>query len=328
MEYRDYYKALGLKRGASQEEVTKAYRKLARKYHPDLNKNAGAEDKFKEINEAYEVLGDEKNRKAYDTLGSNWRGGQEFRPPPGWEKMFGDMSGGGQQFSFNTGGAGTAGAAGFSDFFQSLFGGMEGFSGQAQSPFQSMGGFAARKGENVKTDLTIGIKEAFSGATKTISFQMQGTGMAPSLKSYQVKIPKGCTDGKTIRLSGQGVPGVGGGPSGDLLIKISVQNEKTFSLEGKNIITKVPVSPWEAALGAKLDIDTLDSKVSLSVPAGTKSGQRLRLKGKGMQPKKGEGGNLYVEIQIVVPKNLSNKEKSLFEELSSISTFDPRENRD
>ncbi len=325
MEYRDYYQALGLKREASQEDISKAYRKLARKYHPDLNKDPGAEEKFKEINEAHEVLGDEKNRKAYDRLGSGWCGGQDFRPPPGWEQMFGGQ-GAGQQFGFNS--TGQAGAGGFSDFFQSLFGGTDGFPGGQQSSFQSMSGFGSRKGENIQSELEISIQEAFKGITKTISFTLQGAGSSPDLKSYQVKIPKGCTDGKTIRLTGQGAKGLNGGADGNLLLKIKVKDDKNFKLKGKNIITKFPVSPWEAALGAKLEVETLDSKVSLSIPPGTKSGQRLRLKGKGMHSAKGESGDLFVEIQITVPKSLSEQEKNLFEQLSSISTFDPRKNHD
>ncbi len=333
MQFRDYYQTLGVNRSDSSESITKAYRKLARKYHPDLNKEPNAEEKFKEINEAYEVIGDSKNRKRYDALGKNWKSGQDFQAPPGWEGMFEGFASGAQSskgFDFGSGQG-----SGFSDFFQSLFGGMEEMQGGRGSGYQNgpgTSGFGQRpspkksKGQNIKSEITITIQDAYLGATKNVEFSVQQEGRAPERRSYEVKIPKGCTSGKTMRLSAQGGPGQNGGVNGDLLLKVKIKDDSTFRTEGSNIVTTLTLSPWEAALGAEVLVPTLDSQVNLKIPAGSQNGQRLRLKNKGLPKKNNEQGNLYVELKIVVPKELSEKEKSLWEELSSVSSFDARKN--
>lgn len=330
MQFRDYYETLGVNRSDSSEAITKAYRKLARKYHPDLNKEANAEDKFKEINEAYEVVGDSKNRKRYDALGKNWKSGQDFQAPPGFEGMFegfGSRGQTGQSFDFGSGQG-----AGFSDFFQSLFGGMEDMQGKGGSRqtgnagFGQSPGFKKTKGQNIKSEIKISIQDAYRGAKKSVEFSVQQEGRRPEQRSYEVKIPKGCTDGKTIRLSGQGAPSSNGGANGDLLLKVKIRNDSTFKTEGSNIITTLALSPWEAALGAEVLVPTLESQVNLKIPAGSQSGQRMRLKNKGLPKNKTEHGHLYVELKIIVPKELSDKEKSLLEELSNISSFDARKN--
>ncbi len=338
MKYEDYYKTLGVERTATGEELQKAYRKLARKYHPDLNKAPEAEEKFKAINEAYEVLSDTEKRSQYDALGSNWRAGQDFQPPPDWEQMFqrahfggGSFQGqGAEQFSFE-------GAGAFSDFFQTLFGG--GAGGHAASfvdPFG--GGFHTgasgrtrpekRKGRDLEARLEITLEEAFHGAKKDLSFELLSS--SPSgerhseMKNYSVKIPAGTKNGTRIRLSGQGGAGVGGGPSGDLHLRVEIARHPRFKLDEYNLVATLPLTPWEAALGASVNIPTLDGTVRVTIPPGAQSGQKLRVKNKGLPAKKGERGNLYLELKIVVPEKLTEGERETFERLKDISTFDPR----
>lgn len=340
--YQDYYKILGVDRKASQDEVRKAYRKLARKYHPDVNKDDGAEDKFKEIGEAYEVLGDEKKRQAYDALGSNWQAGQNFRPPPGWDFQGGP---GGASFHFSGGDGG-----GFSDFFQQIFGGggggMGGMGGFGGGPGgmgggPGMGGFHGfgggpmqprpRKGRNLETEIEVSLDEAYHGAEKSLSFQISdldpGTGQRRSRsKSFQVKIPAGITDGKKIRLKGQGGDGISGGPKGDMLLKVRLRPHPTFEVQGHDLRTTLRLAPWEAALGAKVPVPTLDGTVKLTVPAGTASGAKLRLKGKGLPGKaKGKGrGDLFAVVKIVFPAEPDDQQRELWEKLAEASGFDPR----
>lgn len=294
MEYKDYYQILGVSRDASKDELKKAYRKLARKYHPDVSKEANAEAKFKEVGEAYEALKDPEKRAQYDRFGSNYQDGQSFTPPPGW----------GQQ------GAGSS-HGNFSNFFESMFGG----GGAA-----GMGGgdnFFAQ-GEDVNTKITISLEDSFHGTKKTIR-RPAGSNQAGTLN---VKIPAGITSGKKIRLSGQGKSGMGG-KDGDLYLEVKVATHLHYRLEDKNIFLDLPIAPWEAALGAKVTIPTLAGNINLTIPAGAKSGQKMRLKGRGLPGK--EPGDQFVVIQIMVPPAESDGAKEFYQQMSEELSFNPRE---
>lgn len=336
--FQDYYSTLGVERTASPDEITKAFRALARKYHPDLNKSPDAEDKFKQINEAYEVLRDADKRKRYDALGENWKAGQEFRPPPDFENIFQQFMGGqggrgepgGRVFQFQRGGTG---GTGFSDFFDMLFGAtMHGVSedeirDRHRRRFDDEQSYFQRNGEDRHASITISLDDAYRGATRVFTFESfepneQG-GFDRQEKTASVKIPAGITDGKTLRLKGQGFVGLGGGRAGDLLIKVNLAPHPTYSLEGHNLVTKLPVTPWEAALGTKVRVPTMDGDVALKLPPGAQSGSRLRLRGKGF-PKKDGRGDMVVEIRIVVPQQLTDRERELFTELQQVSSFNPR----
>jgi len=313
LEYKDYYKILGIERNASQEEIKKKYRKLARTCHPDMCKNdPTAEKRFKEINEANEVLGDPEKRQRYDALGNNWQEGQSFRPPPGFENVFSeDMFSpkggrtGGRSFSFEfgPGARGGAGRGAFSDFFESLFGdsGLDRqFEQHSPSP----------KGSDLESEITISLQDAHRGGSKEILLQGPG-----GEKRLNVKIPENAYDGMKIRLAGQGNRGLGG--SGDLYLKIKVNLDPRYKLEGSDIVVDIPVTPWDAALGTTIEVETLDGKLSLKIPPAVSSGQRLRIKGKGLAHK----GDLFAQIRIVTPKRLSSEEKRLFAELKKVSSF-------
>jgi len=319
VKFKDYYETLGVDRKASAEEIQKAYRKLARKFHPDVNKTKEAEDRFKEINEANEVLSDPEKRKRYDALGANWKAGQDFRPPPGW-----GGNGGGFQFNFGEGGAGFTG---FSDFFDAMFGnagvgggafGGSGFGGSrfgGAGPFGGTAGTGFRRGtpQASEAQLTITFEDAFHGTTKAIQVQ-DPSGRARTL---QVKIPVGTNDGGTIRL-----PGKQG--EGDLYLKISLASHPRYSVSGNDLVVKLPVTPWEAALGAKVDLVLPDGTIKLSVPPGAQSGSKLRVKGRGFAGAKAVRGDALAEIKIVVPASLSADERKGFEELAALSRFNPR----
>jgi curved DNA-binding protein len=317
VKFRDYYEVLGTPRTATQEEIQRAYRKLARKYHPDVNKAADAEEKFKELNEAYEVLKDPDKRQKYDQLGANWKTGQDFRPPPGWESHY-DFGRGGGQSEYQWGST-----TGFSDFFESLFGGQRRqYSGPGRGPIWS------QAGADQEATIRISLDEAYHGATKSVTLQSQTVTPHGQLsiqeKSYEVKIPTGILSGQRIRLSGQGGEGTGGGPRGDLYLKVDIDPHPHFRLEGRDIYVDLPVTPWEAVLGAEVQINTPSGPVTLKVPKGTQSGQKLRLRGRGMPNPKGTAGNLYAVVSIAVPKTPSDRELELFEELQSASSFNPR----
>ncbi len=349
--FQDYYKTLGVPRTASPEEIQKGYRKLARKFHPDVNKSQEAEEKFKEINEAHEVLKDGEKRRKYDTLGSNWKAGQDFRPPPGWENFTsraggsGRPAGGRTEFRFRSGSrrpgafdTGGLGGGGFSDFFESLFGQNLGEEAARQS--QSGGrrqpqsrenkpGWLSSRGQDVELDITISLEEAHRAAAKTItlrSAQEDGSGGQPKItsKRFDVKIPPGVTEGDRIRLAGQGGGGRGTGESGDILLRVHIAPHALFTLDGHDVSVEVPITPWEAALGAKVEVPTLNGRIKLTVPPGTQGGQRFRTRGKGLPQKKGEPGHLYTTIRITVPSTLTAEEKALFEELQKSSSFNPR----
>ncbi len=300
MEYKDYYKILGVERGASEDEIKKSYRRLARKYHPDVSKEPDAETRFKELGEAYEVLKDAQKRQSYDQLGANWKAGQDFNPPPGWEHAgfggFGNHSGG-----FDN-------ASGFSDFFESMFGGGFGQSaGAGHHAFQ-------QAGQDQSASINVSVRDAFNGVNRMI--RLAGG------KSLQVKIPKGITSGKKIRLSGQGSPGINGGPNGDLYLEVTVVNDEEFELEGKDVYVNVNIAPWEAALGEKVPVSTLDGQVEIKIPANSKTGRKMRLTGKGMPGR--PAGDLYVRLNIVTPPADSVEEKEFYQQMKDKFSFNPR----
>jgi curved DNA-binding protein len=302
-EYKDYYKIMGVARDVSQDELKRVYRRLARKYHPDVSKEANAEARFKEVQEAYEVLKDPQKRAAYDQLGSNWRQGQEFRPPPDW----------GQNFEFSNAFGDQEG--GFSDFFSSLFGG-----GGAPRGGRARGGGRgfAMAGDDQVAAIEIDLEDSFSGGTQTIELK-SGPGTARTLK---ITIPQGILEGQRIRLAGQGSPGHGGGPSGDLYLEVRFRKHKLFQVEGRDVTLTLPVAPWEAALGATVPTPTLAGTVDLRIPANAKAGQRMRLKGRGLPG--ATPGDQYVVLKIVLPPADTPEARELYERMQRELPFDPR----
>jgi curved DNA-binding protein len=319
VQYQDYYEILGVPRAASEEEITKAYRKLARKYHPDVSKEPKAEEKFKQIAEAYAVLKDPEKRKRYDALGTGWHTGEEFTPPPGWQTFHFEFPGGGR--------APSEGLGRFSDFFEMLFGGGLGnfFTGQ-RGQRREPGSWFMRE-QVPEADLTISLEDTYRGAAKSVVLQTlehrpDGTSQ-PVSKRYDVKIPAGVTEGTRIRLAGQGGVGPRGEPR-DLFLRVHIAPHPLFRLEGHDLVVEVPVTPWEAALGAKIDVPTLNGAVRMTIPPGTQGGTRFRLRGKGLPVPGGSRGDLYAMLRLSIPKTLTPKERELFEELQKISSFNPR----
>ena len=317
VKFQDYYEILGVGRNASEDEIKRAYRKLARKYHPDVNKDKGAEEKFKQINEAHEVLKDPEKRKLYDQLGSNWQAGQDFKPPPDWENVHFEFRGGPGAGAFDFGG-------GFSDFFEMLFGGRIGGGGRASARQGSW----VMPGQDHEAEIEIDLESAYHGTTRTLTLQgheidAQGQ-VRPTVKNIQVKIPAGVTDGTRIRLAGKGGEGMGDGPPGDLYLRMHIEPHPRFTIDGHNLQVEIPLAPWEAALGATVQVETMDGTVKLKVPPASQSGQKLRLRGKGLPRKGGERGDLIAQLKIVVPKNLTTREKELFAEMAKVSRFSPR----
>jgi curved DNA-binding protein len=303
MKYKDYYKALGVARGASEEEIRKAYRKLARKYHPDVSKEPNAKEKFQEVSEAYETLRDKEKRAAYDSLGSGFRPGQDFRPPPDWFDRFG---GGGHGEDL--------GGVDLSDLFESLgaFGRATGF-GRARGGRR---GTMAFPGEDYEVPVRLTLEEGYRGTEREVRLE--------SGRSFTARIPRGATDGQRLRLRGKGGPGVNGGPPGDLYLQIQLEPHPLFRASGHDLDLEVPLAPWEAALGAEIEIPTMEGRVTMKVPPGSKAGQKLRLAGKGLPRPGGGAGDLYAMLSIAVPGTLTEQEKELYEELRKLSRFDPR----
>jgi len=297
VKYKDYYKILGVARGASDEEIKKAYRKLARKYHPDVSKEANAKERFQEVGEAYETLRDKEKRAAYDSLGS-FRPGQDFRPPPDWFDRFG------------AGRAEDLRDVDLSDLFESM-----GIFGRAAGRRGGFGRNIPIPGEDYEVTVRIGLEEAFRGTER--AFQLDG-------HELRARIPRGATDGQRLRLRGKGGPGTNGGPPGDLYLQIALEPHPLYRASGHDLEIEVPLAPWEAALGAQVDVPTLEGGVSMKVPPGSKGGQKLRLAGKGLPRPGGGAGDLYAVLNIVVPATLTEREKKLFEELREASRFDPR----
>ena len=313
VKFKDYYETLGVGRTTDADDIKKAYRKLARKYHPDVNPNdTGAEEKFKEIQEAYEVLSDSEKRRRYDQLGANWKNGSEFTPPPGWQ-------GGGFQRDFDIGdifgGGGGAGSGrgGFSDFFESVFGRMGGgpAAGEGARPDHTRGG--RRNRQQAETELALPLDEMHRGTTRKLNIRVDN-----KQKSVDVRIPAGTRDGSRIRLPGGSTDG------GDLYLRLKMEPGSRFQVDGDNTEIEVPVTAWEAALGATIEVPTLDGKADIKVPAGVGSGQRLRLKDQGLNRRGGGRGDHFVRLKIVVPRDLSESDRQHFENLSKSSTFKPR----
>lgn len=302
-EYKDYYQIMGVARDVGQDELKRVYRRLARKYHPDVSKEKDAEARFKELQEAYEVLKDPQKRAAYDQLGSNWRQGQEFRPPPDW----------GQNFEFSTAFGEQEG--GFSDFFSSLFGGAAARGGRARGGAR---GFAMAGDDQVAT-IEIDLEDSFRGGTQTIELKSPRMGEPRTLK---ITIPQGIVEGQRIRLAGQGSPGHGGGPAGDLYLEVRFRKHKLFQVEGRDVTLTLPIAPWEAALGATVPTPTLAGPVDLRIPPNAKAGQRLRLKGRGLPG--ATPGDQYVVLKIVLPPADSPQARELYERMQSELPFDPR----
>jgi len=323
LDYKDYYATLGVKKDASQEEIQKAYRKLARKLHPDVNKDPQSEVKFKEIGEAYEVLKDPDKRKKYDQFGVDWKRAQQTgAPPPGWEGVHFDF-GGGQGFEgFDFGGMG-GGEGGFSSFFEMLFGG--GAPGRRGARRGGFGGaFGAGAGADAEAQISLTLEEAVRGGTREITLADPSTGQRRTLS---VRIPEGIRPGQKIRLAGQGQPGIDGGQAGDLLLKVEILPDSRFRIEGSDIHTTVPVTPWEAALGGEAEVETPTGRLRVKIPPGSSSGRKIRLRGKGLAKAggaKGERGDLLAEIRVVVPETLTERERELFEELAEASSFRAR----
>ncbi|MBE0472273.1 MAG: DnaJ domain-containing protein [Methyloprofundus sp.] len=313
MEYKDYYKIMGIAKDAPQDEIKRAYRKLARKYHPDVSKEKNAEQRFKELGEAYEVLKDPEKRAAYDQLGANWQAGQSgFQPPPDWDSGF-EFHGGG--FT----GSGANGAD-FSDFFSSLF-------GQRAAGFQGVRHAQQAPGDDSHAKVFIDLEDAYHGASRSFSLRSTALGKdgRPEIKTrtLNIKIPKGVKEGQNIRLQGQGSPSMAGGKAGDLYLQVAFNLHSIYQVEGADVALQLPITPWEAALGAKVQVPTPAGKIDLKIPVGASSGKRMRLKGRGIPAK--VAGDFYITLEIVLPDKLSDKERSLYEALrQEAAGFNPR----
>ena len=321
MKFRDYYETLGVARGATEAEIKAAYRKLARKYHPDVNKEAAAEDQFKELGEAYSVLKDTEKRAAYDRMGANWKNGQDFTPPPNWNEGFeysNDNYGGGHP-GFGGGHEGNQ-----SEFFESLFGqGRHRQGGRGGNPSQGMD----FKGQDHHAKILIDLADAYNGAKRTIALHMptQDTSghVSTQERKLDVSIPKGIKAGQNLRLAGQGGPGIGAGGSGDLYLEIDFHPNSIYRVDGKDVYLDLPLAPWEAALGTAVNIPTpAGSTLELTIPAGTASGRKMRLKGKGIPSK--EAGDLYVVPSIVLPGAETDTQKEAYQALEKAFDFKPR----
>lgn len=319
MQFRDYYEIMGVKRDATQDEIKRAYRKLARKFHPDVSKEADAEARFKEVGEAYEVLKDPEKRAAYDQLGANWKAGQEFRPPPGWDQGFEFHRNGGP--GADAGGFASGAGGEFSDFFESLFGraGVGGFARQGRADFHA-------RGEDSLARILIDLTDAYEGATRVLSLKHTELGPdgRPVLRerSLNVRIPKGVRAGQQIRLAGQGSPGLGQGEAGDLYLEIGFRPHPLYKVEGRDVYVSLPVTPWEAALGATVKAPTPTGAVDLKIPANSAGGRKLRLKGRGIPSR--EPGDLYVVLEIALPRADSDQARAAYKAFEEATRFNPR----
>ncbi len=312
MEFKDYYEIMGVSRDATQDEIKRAYRKLARKYHPDVSKEPDAEAKFKQLQEAYEVLKDPEKRAAYDRLGANWKAGQDFHPPPDWDAGF-EFRGGG----FTGAGEGMD----YSDFFESLFGG-----GFRRAGAAGGGGGFRMRGQDTHARVLIDLEDAYQGAVRHITLQVPEVDEAGHVTTRQrtlkVNIPRGVREGQRIRLAGQGSPGIGGGPAGDLYLEIAFRPHPFYRVEGKDVYLDLPVTPWEAALGGKVKVPTPGGILDLKVPAGSNTGKKMRLKGKGIPAR--EPGDFYVVLKVMTPPAENDEQRRLYEEMAQKFHYNPR----
>lgn len=343
---RDYYEILGVNPSATDDQIKAAYRKLARKFHPDLNPgDKAAEARFKELQEAYDVLSDSEKRKKYDQYGENWRfvdqqGGQATQPPPGWEGFYTNAGTGPQggfdfsEFEFGSGGGGSSGRMG--DIFEELFG----------RASRGSSRYRTNRGRDVEAELELSLEDAHRGGRQTLSLQSaescptcQGTGVINNNqicqtcrgggqilrpKTIEVNIPAGVRDGSTVRLAGQGGAGTSGGQAGDLYLHIRLRPHPVFKVRGDDLELELPIAPWEAVLGSRVEVPTIDGQVTMTIPTGSQSGGRLRLRGQGLNKRRGGRGDLYVRLKIVTPKQVSDEERRLYEELRRVSRFDAR----
>lgn len=322
MKTQDYYEILGVSRNATAAEIQRAYRKLARKYHPDVSSDKDSEKKFKELSEAREVLKDPEKRKLYDTYGANWR--IEKDRPPSQQHYGQKRSGGSGGFSksFHFTGNDFESSTDFDEILQNLFnqrtGGAGGYGNRSNDS----------QGRDTEAEITVTLSEVFHGANRSLTLQSYELGadgkLQPVTRTLQVKIPKGITDGAVIRLAGQGGPGVGRGGAGDLLLRIRIAADCRFKADGHDLYTVVAVSPWEAVLGAAIPVQTMDGTVTLSVPRGSQNGRKLRLRGKGLPKRNGLAGDIIVELEVQIPDHLSLEEERLFLEMAKTSRFNPR----
>ncbi len=320
MEFKDYYTTLGIERDATQDEVKRAYRKLARKFHPDINKKADAEQRFKEVGEAYEVLQDTEKRAAYDKFGQNWQAGQDFDPPPDWDNGF-EFTGGG--YTEND-------SSQFSDFFESLFGAQAAQDASGRTgPFTGQQRQYSGRGQDLHAKISINLEDSYLGTKQSLTLQRPSVDESGHVitrpHTLEVNIPKGVIEGQRIRLAGQGAEGIGNGSNGDLFLEIVFKKHPHFTADKRDIMLTLPISPWEAALGATIPIPTLGGKVELTIPAGSQTGKKLRLKGRGLSNAK-QIGNQYVTLAIMVPKAETETEKDLFRNMEKQMAFNPRSN--
>jgi curved DNA-binding protein len=319
VQFKDYYQILGVSKTASDDEIKKAFRKLARQYHPDVAKNkTEAEAKFKEINEAYEVLSDAEKRKKYDTLGANWNQAGGFTPPPGWEGGGYRSAAADGDFEFNFGGTG------FSDFFETFFG------GRAGDMFGNFGGRSrqtagSQRGGDIEGVVMVTLHEALKGSVRSITIRSTNprTGQTQT-QTIQVRIPSGIQEEQLIKVAGRGQTGIGQGAAGDLYLRVKLEKHPDFTVRGQNLYFDLDLAPWEAALGTSVSIPTLETPVTVKIKPGTSSGQKLRLREKGLPNRQGQRGDLYAVITIQIPSSLTPEEKALWEKLASASTFKPR----
>jgi curved DNA-binding protein len=321
MEYKDYYSILGVERGATQDEVKRAYRKLARKFHPDLNKEAEAEARFKEIGEAYEVLGEPEKRAAYDQLGADFKPGQPFEPPPDWNAGYEFSGAGPGSGSRPAGGFGSGTARDYSDFFEALFAGMgrRADGGAGRTEFHA-------SGEDHHAKIVIELKDTLEGATRAITLKAPYVDASGHVglreRTLNVTIPKGLTAGQHIRLKGQGGPGLGRGTPGDLYLEVEIAPDRLYRVSGKDLYLDLPIAPWEAALGASVRMPTPRGPIMLKIPAGSRQGQELRVRGRGIPAT--EPGDLYAVLTIVLPPADTDKAREIYERMASELAFDPR----
>ncbi len=323
MEFRDYYDTLGLARDATQDEIKRAYRKLARKYHPDVSKEKDADQQFKALGEAYEVLKDPEKRAAYDQLGANWQGGQDFNAPPDWDAGFEFSGGGFTQGDFNQGGSTQGDGQAYSDFFESLF-------GQSFHAAGAGGGQSQRRGPHGgdhHAKIMIDLEDSLNGATRPITLHVPEVSPEGHVRTRErvlnIKIPKGIAPGQSIRLAGQGDPGPGGGKSGDLYLEVEFRAHSLYHLEGNDIYMDLPVAPWEAALGAAIKVPTPSGVVDMKIPAGSVEGRKLRLKNRGLPTK--QAGHFYVVLRVVLPPADNPAAEKLYRDMERELAFNPRE---
>jgi curved DNA-binding protein len=321
LEFKDYYKVLGVPRDATEDQVRKAFRKLAREFHPDVAKDkARAEEKFKEINEAYEVLGDPEKRKKYDTLGANWNRPEGGGPPPGFNRGRGPgrRNGSADEREFHFGGTG------FSDFFEQFFGG-RGFEFVDENEAGQRARDFAQRGQDVEGAIMVTLQEALHGSVRSVSLQKANpqTGETAT-QTFRVKIPAGIQEGKVIRIAGKGQEGMGGGPAGDLYLRVRFARHPDFRVSGADLHCELELAPWEAVLGTTVSVPTLEGSISLRVPPGSTRGQKLRVRGKGLPSGENARGDLYASIELQIPGEISDAEKEAWETLARVSKFNPR----